>query len=409
MTKVVWYARSGLVLSLLIVLVVLTALFVKTPVTGREGDPRLLSTSTDPLGAALFFTLAKRLGYNAQREKSPDTPPPPGAIVTQLDPVEELTPPQVHRLLDHVRAGGALLAVLGRSTKALSDSIHITVDSLGRQIESRLGDARTCSKASEFTRTGLWFGTPTLYGLKVRDSLNVAQRTFIFVGGANRKGSADAPRPAMIGVPFGAGRIVVASDPDVLRNDALRNCSYGLDVAAVTALRYLTDGGPVPRRTVVFDDSHLTKVIAIGPLSVVRSYLVRTASGRFFFQLCGAGLVLLLAAAPRVLPPRKDSRIERRSPLEHVDALARAYGQVGATRTGAMRLVRGLERRVGATARGSGQPADEHFLARIAESTPSVASDVAVVRHALGHTVNTKEFIEVGRAIGRIEQALTHP
>jgi hypothetical protein len=408
MTKVVWYARSGLVLSLLMLLVVLTAIFVKTPVTGREGDPRLLSTSTDPLGAALFFNLAKRLGYTAQRATSPDQVLPRGAIVTELDPVDELTPPQVHRLLDHVRAGGALFAVLGTSTRALSDSIHVSVDPLGRQIESRLGDARTCTKAAEFTRTGLWFGTPTLLGLKVRDSLNSAQRTFIFVGAASLKGSAYAPRPAMIGIPLGAGRIVVASDPDVLRNDALRNCSYGLDVAAVAALRYLTDGGAVPRRTVIFDDSHLKKPVSTGPLSVVRSYLVRTASGRFVFQLCGAGLLLLLATAPRVLSPRDDARIERRSPLEHVDALARAYGQVGATRTGAMRLVRGLERRVGATSRGTGQPADEHFLTRIAESTPSVASDVAVVRHALGHTVNTKEFVEVGRAIGRIEQALTH-
>ncbi len=408
MTKGAWYTRSGPVLSLLVVLVVLTALFVRTPVTGRDGDPRLLSTSTDPLGAALFFDLTKRLGYSAQREKAPDMRFVPGAIVTQLDPVDALTPTQVHALLDHVRAGGALLAVLGRATTALSDSIRITVDPVGRQIESRVGDARTCANTIAFTRTGLWLGTPVLFGLNVRDSLNTLRRTFIFVGGANRTGRADAPRPAMIGVPLGAGRMVVASDPDVFRNDALRNCGYGLDVAAVSALRYLSEGGAELRRTVIFDDSHLRTTVSAGPLSVVKSYLVRTASGRFLFQLCGAGLLLLVAAAPRVLAPRDDRRIERRSPLEHVDALARAYGQVGATRTGAMRLVRGLERRVGAAGRGAGQPADDLFLTRVAASTPSVASDVALVRRAIAHPINTKEFVEVGHAIGRIEHALTH-
>jgi hypothetical protein len=408
MTQVVWYARSSLVLSLLIVLAVLTALFVKTPVTGREGDPRLLSTSTDPLGAALFHDLTDRLGYDAQRKTSPDMRFAPGAIVTELDPIDELTPPQVHMLLEHVRAGGALFAVLGKATKALSDSMHIDGDPVGREIEARAGSTRACSTAVTFTRTGLWFGAPILRGLRVRDSLNVAQRTFIFVDGDTRKGLADAPRPAMVGVPFGKGRVVVASDPDVLRNDALRNCTYGLDVAAVTALHYLAEGGPSRRRTVVFDDSHLQSTAASGPLDVMQSYLAHTASGRFFFQLCGAGLLLLLAAAPRVLPPRQDTRVERRSPLEHVDALARAYAQVGATQTGVIRLVRGLERRVGAVGSTTPRQPDDVFLTRVAESTPAVAPDVALVRHAMGHTVSTTQFVEVGHAIGRIEHALTH-
>ncbi len=408
MTKVIWYTRPGLVLSLLGVLVVLTALFVKTPMTGRDGDPRLLSTSTDPLGAALFFDLAKRLGYDAQRETAPSMRFVPGAIVTQLAPVEVLTPTQVHALLDHVRAGGALLAVLGKGTTALSDSIRIAVDPVSRPIAYQVGEARTCGDTIAFTRTGLWLGPPVLLGLKVRDSLVPVQRTFLSIRRANLNGRAVAKRPAMIGVPLGAGRMVVASDPDILRNDALRHCGYGLDIAAVSALRYLTEGGTVLRRTVIFDDSHLRTTVFAGPLSVLQSYLVHAPTGRFFLQLCGAGLLLLLAAAPRVLAPHDDRRVERRSPLEHVDALARAYGQVGATRTGVMRLVRGVERRVGATGRGAGQPADDLFLTRVAASTPSVASDVALVRHAMAHTVHPKAFVEVGHAISRIEHALTH-
>ena len=36
-------------------------------------------------------------------------------------------------------------------------------------------------------------------------------------------------------------------------------------------------------------------------------------------RLAGAGLILLLAAGPRLLVPRATDRIERRSPLEHVE------------------------------------------------------------------------------------------
>jgi hypothetical protein len=140
----------------------------------------------------------------------------------------------------------------------------------------------------------------------------------------------------------------------------------------------------------------------------VQAYLAGTPSGHAVLQLCASGLLLLLAAAPRVLPPRVDRRVERRSPLEHVDALARAYLQVGATRTATLRLVRGLRRRVDrGMARGRAADRDESFLARVAETKPALAADVALLRNALSTSVTQAEFREVGNAIGRIEAALT--
>lgn len=408
MTKSNWYTRPGVVLSLLFFIVVFTAVVVKTPVTGREGDPRLLSTSTDPLGAALLYELGARLGYDMRRNVSPTVRFLPGAVITELDPVEELTPANVHVLLEHVRSGGALLSVLGASTNALADSLHITVDPIGGFIESRLGSVRPCATATVFTRTGLWLGPPTLLGLRVADSTHTTRQTFIFVRGVTSRATLRTPRPAMIGMPFGKGRIVVAGDPDVFRNDALRNCSYGLDVAAVTALRYLSEGDSGSRRTMIFDDFLLLRRTAVSTLDIVQDYLIQTASGRFFFQICAAGLLLLLAAAPRVLPPRKDRPLERRSPLEHVDALARAYSAVDATRTGVLRLVAGLERRVGATWHMSARPQRDVFLTQVSESTPTLTADVELVRHALAETVKTAQFVEVGKAIARIEQSLTH-
>lgn len=409
-----WYARSSVVLSLLLIIVLLTAVLVRTPVTGRDGDPRLLSTSTAPLGAALFYDLAGRLGFAPRRATSPITQIEAGAIVTELDPVLELTPSDVHVLLQHVRSGGALLAVLGRSTKPLSDSISITIDPRGAAIDPRQGAAHPCESSAQgspvtpFSRNGLWFGPAMLLGLHVRDSLHRARQTFVYLAESVRGDTTGTQRPAMVGLPYGRGRIVVAGDPDVLRNDALRNCSYGLDVAVVAALEYLRDGAAVARRTIIFDDYHLRRIAPIGAMGVVQGYLAQTASGRMLLQVIAAGLLWLLATAPRVLPPRHDQRIERRSPLEHVDALARAYAQVGATRTGVMRLLRGCVRRVGGAGRGTTRQHDDLFLAQAKATAPSLADDVKLVRHALAHTVTRSQFIEVGNAIARIEHTLTH-
>ncbi len=401
----VWYTRPGVVLSAVLALVVLTALFVRTPVTGREGDPRLISTSTDPLGAALLHDLSRRLGYRTERAAIRTTWAP-GAIVTELDPAIELTPTTVHELLQHVRSGGALLASLGRNTQSLADSLHIAIDRDAGTIETRVGTVRPCARSARFTRTGLWFGPPILLPLRMQGAPR-AHRTFIFVRSDSPATSANQPRPVMIGLPLGNGRVVIASDPDVFRNDALRDCAYGLDVAAVAALEYL-DEGRADRRTIVFDDYHQRRVAVTGITGVVQQYLVTAPSGRLLLQICVAGLILLLASAPRLLPPRATNVTPRRSPLEHVDALARAYATVGATRTGVLRLVHGLERRVGHSARVGAALDDDAFLARVADSSPTLTDEVTLIRHALAHTVSPQQFTDVAKAIARIEHTLTH-
>jgi hypothetical protein len=227
----------------------------------------------------------------------------------------------------------------------------------------------------------------------------------------------DLATASMIGFPLGAGRIVVGADPDIFRNDALRECSYGLDLAAVATLRYLDGGGTAPRRRIVFDELHQRRLSA-GLVGVMRRYLAETPSGHAVLQLAIAGLVLLLAAAPRVLPPRDETRVERRSPLEHVDALSRAYLQVGATRTSTRRLVRGVRRRVErgrvrdralgqAGGRSSDHDPDDAFLARVAEVKPALAADVATVRLALEASMPIAEFRAVGQAVHQIESTLT--
>ena len=143
-------------------------------------------------------------------------------------------------------------------------------------------------------------------------------------------------------------------------------------------------------------------------MRTIAAYLGDTASGRLLLQLAAAGLILLVALAPRAIPPRDVERIERRSPLEHVDALARAYGQVGATATATTRLVRGLRRRVERRAtHARAEQSDDAFLDRAERAAPALAADVALVRRALATPVSKAEFARLGESLHRLESSLT--
>lgn len=217
--------------------------------------------------------------------------------------------------------------------------------------------------------------------------------------------------PAAIGFPLGAGRVVVVADPDWLRNDVLRVCRWNAGVAAVRMLEYLGRGRTGGR--LVFDEFHQGFGRHPSTLRVIRRALTGTVAGRALTQALIAALVLLAALGARALPPRSTARLERRSPLEHVGALSRAYAQVGATRLATRRLVRGVRRRHGSgtaarfvrAASGSGE-GDEEFLAAVAARYPAAAGDAALVREALRSPRTPAQFLEVGRAVERIEDAI---
>jgi hypothetical protein len=143
-------------------------------------------------------------------------------------------------------------------------------------------------------------------------------------------------------------------------------------------------------------------------MGAVSAYLVRIGSGRLLFQLLAAGIIVLLAAAPRLIPPHDPERIERRSPLEHVDALGRAYAQVGATRSATARLVRGVRRRLaGGAIRPGVDATDDAFLDRALRDAPRLAGDVAIIKKALHAPVSRREFASVGAALEQLELSLT--
>ena len=210
-----------------------------------------------------------------------------------------------------------------------------------------------------------------------------------------------------VGFALGRGRVVVVADPDLLRNDVIRRCGWGADVRAVRMLEWLRDGGAAPRTALVFDEYHQGYGHAASMLDTTGNFLVQHPLGRTLLQIALAALVLLLAVGPRPIPPVDVLRVERRDPLEQIDALAHAYEQVHATRTMTARLLRGVRSRVERTWSDTRARPNEEFLADAAARAPSLAPDVELVRRALDAPIPDRTLPELGAALRRIEQTLT--
>ena len=418
--------RPRVALPIIAGAIIIVALLTPEETGGRSGDPRLSSQSRQPQGASVLYELSARLGWRVSRRLVDSLPPgDTTSIHLVLDPPVPLTAIETHELLDRVRRGGALYYVLGGSG-AMADSLGLgnrtnratSVIGAAQLLISNSGnlvstDAESCPDEDEgFMSAGLPFWPDRQTHILALEWQGAAPAGAVPLATLHVMDTVRTPKPraAAVGFPLGRGRVAVAADPDLLRNDVLRVCEWGAAVANVRILEYLSEDAPGGgrRQQIVFDEYHQGYGDQPGTVKGIVRFLSRTSSGHLVLQLAGAGLVLLLAIGPRLLTPRAKERIERRSPLEHVDALARAYRAVGATRTATSRLVHGVRRRVEhALGARSGTASDDAFLVWAQQRVPARAEDIALVRAALDGPVSRRELEAVGQALQRLELSLT--
>ena len=399
-----WWARPRVVLPSIAVLVVLVALLTPQVTGGRTGDQRLSTHLTGALGARLLYETAQRLGWQVSQR---DDRPMPGTatgttIHAVLAPPIALSPEEAHAYLQAVRGGDALLLVLDERDP-LADSLGVSHSTGGGVLDVASADTIGCPASSRLVPP-LWLnGRPLLWSLRWSKRA-ATPRTFFATSHAELGAQGG---DAAAGFALGQGRVVVVGDPDLLRNDVLRRCDWGADVRVVRMLEWRRDGGPAPRSAIVFDEYHQGFGHRASMLGTTRRFLVEHPVGRTILQIALAALVLLLAIGPRPLPPADVVRVERRDPLEQIDALAHAYEQVRATRTLTARLVHGMRSRVERGWSASRSRPDEEYLAEVERQLPTLAADVALVRRALSETVPERSLPELGAALQRIEQSLS--
>jgi hypothetical protein len=369
--------------------------------TPEESEPGVdaSSYSTAPSGTRIMFELAQRMGWRASRRRTPFDSTSRQAVQVVVGPRQALGAHETHRLLDNVRRGGGLIFTADDADE-IADSIGLALRRSDRRLESST-DEECMRRAS--------FADRSAPGALAPAGREIAWRrpapgpvTSLATGYSPR-----APRrvPLAIGVPLGAGRIVALSSANLVSNEAVRFCVWGADVLTARALEYVRPSDASPA-LIVFDEFHHGYGVHGGSVEAVSTFLSRTRAGRFLAQALAAALLLLLAAAPRPIVPKESARITRRSPLEHADALAHAYSEVGATRTATTRLVEGLRRRAGRVVPAARKAGPSDFLNAVASRNPSLAAKVVVARRGLDASISPRELVSVGDAIATIEREL---
>ncbi|HEY2896724.1 MAG TPA: DUF4350 domain-containing protein, partial [Gemmatimonadaceae bacterium] len=307
---------------------------------------------------------------------------------------------EIHTLLEAVRRGANAIVVPERGS-AISDSIGVEISNrtfipLQATSDSLFGSAgRVDSVREAFGELSARSFHAYLEGTPPSDSDSVgawpaSARTLVYVDRRNIK-------PEISILAIGRGQVVAIADPSFLRNDVLRKTA-----GAVLAVRILESVNATRRSPIIFDEYHQGYGEQISRTTVLADALIGTIWGRAILQLAAAALLYLLVIGVRPIAPKSRARYERRSPLEHVSALSRAYEAIGATTLAVQRLVRGVRRRhpLGTTS----QLGDDAYLALLRARAPALGKDIDILTHALANKPSTEQLVSAGAAIDHIER-----
>ncbi len=398
------------VLSAVAILLVIFVLFAP-----QEREDVGTAYSSQAVGAggvrALYETLG-RLGFVTSRNEKPLTSPSTldsTSAYALIQPAQPLTTVERAQILAAVRRGMVLLFT--------PDDDELT-DSLGLELRSSPSGFYTLN------RTTVAGGNPpappiqdprAAFQAAFPISVTVASKsksdnqTFLWLQSLRDGDGAkadSAQRPALVlGHRLGRGYVIAVAPAEILMNQVMRNPQAA--IAIVRALQFANGSGSSPKQpgSVVFDEYHHGFGTHADMPAAISHALTDTPPGRVTLGIVAAALVLLLAFAVRPLAPLPVPLISRRSPLEHVGALAHAYSQVDARSLGTGMLVRGLRRR-----HSLGLPrsvSNSTYLSALRDRLPATSPDIDRIATALvPDSPNPSDHLAaVGAAVANIERA----
>jgi hypothetical protein len=345
-----------LIVSLVLILIALAALAGAKGGGGDEaGDPRVSTYIRSPGGLAALYWTFQELRIPVVRSKEPltdaDSIRGTLAIVGAMDAPSEA---EMGEVAEYLRRGGTLLFV-----SSAYDFGGAPYDSLGLRpvwldgVSPWGEEGRTAvpSRPHRWTE-----GVRGVQGFRraFSDTSAVLRRpgteTLLAVDGD----------PVAVTFPVGKGRVIALADPRPLTNGRLRESGAGRVV-----VRALAEAGD----TIFFDEYHQGFTgrgsIQGGTMRMIRRFV----TGAVAVQLLVAAALLIWAGGRRFGAPLLPPPARRRSPLEHVEALAGAYRQAGARRTVRRLLMAGMARRLGRRAPHDERAAGE-MLERMARQSP---------------------------------------
>jgi Domain of unknown function (DUF4350) len=333
---------------------------------------------TGPGGASAFAEAAARLGVTIERYRRPTgTLAAPSsasrAVIAVLGPEMPLTPADARHLLrlptDLLLAGpGAEAAIrcLGYRVyrRPWRDSIRPRSPEGAEDLPApRIAAVLVAHAAREIVDTGAAFDGRRVQCEVLRPAaVDTLLQTL-------------RERPVVLRLSYPEGRTVtLVSDDGLFRNRALRRTLAGAFVVGLVADRY---------ERMIVDEYHQGYVAAGSLGAAALAWSARSPWGWMVWQLIAVGLVALVASGVRFGPVRSAIERRRRSPMEHVRALATTLAAARGHDVAVRLMIQGLRRRL---SRG-GRPTVTDLDAWLEGLTPSVHSDRG--REALGTLATT--------------------
>ncbi len=315
----------------LVVVAVALVLALVPPGTWVAVDQRRSATRTSPDGVAAWARSLEALGVPvARRFRSLTDETPRGGGLVLLEPVQPPTAAEVHAALEWARGGG-IVVYSPALDGLLMDSVGLTGDF---RSSGSLAPVRDSLPAHRWSGGGLSGPGNSVWVLEADSARAESWEPLSFILGAEDVNLA--------WLPEGEGGLFVVADARALTNRFL-----GESAQAVVLTRALADRlGPAD--TVFFSEFHQALGGGRGAFRETFHLARDTPLGRVVLHLAVVGLALLLVAGRRFGEPLPGPPGERRSTLEHVEALAGIYEAGSSKGAVARHLFRGAARRMGA-------------------------------------------------------------
>lgn len=327
-------------------------------------DVRRSSTRVTPDGVAAWARSLERLGVAvAQRYGSFTSEPPRGGGLAILQPVITLSAAEVHATLEWVRGGGTLV-YSPTSGGLVMDSLGIDLTFVGTPFGVPV-PGRDSLLSHPWTEEGLTGPTSSTWTLEA-DSVRRESWVPLSVTGD------DAELPTLAWLPEGEGGVLVFADAEEIANRAL-----GASVSAVAATRAIVDRMSAGD-TLFFSEYHQALDGRGGAFRETYKLAKGSGVGRAILHLAVVAIVLMLLTGRRFGAPFPEAEGERRSTLEHVEALAGIYRAASSHRTAARHLIRGAARRNGGVQASGADPEEEILMAWRARPDLAEPADAAL-------------------------------
>jgi hypothetical protein len=301
---------------------------------------------TGPGGASAFAEAVSRLGVQVERFRRPMaalTVPDGsgrGEVVAVLGPATPLSAVEARHLL-----GLPVDLLLAGNTTASA------IRCLGYHVSVR---QRTDPAATRPTADGDHFPAPRVWAVLVPHS---ARHIVDSAGYDGRRVPCDVPAPTRVDTLLltvserlvvvrltypGDRTVTLVADDRLFRNRTLRHTSAGELVLGLVAPRY---------RRIVVDEFHQGYQVAGSLGAAALDWSTRSPWGWIVWQLAAVGVVALIASGVRFGPVRSGIERRRRSPMEHVRALATALAAARGHDVAVRLMIQGLRRRLSRSGR----------------------------------------------------------